>query len=402
LTNNPADHTTRNIPKGTQPVVHLIDGATAPATIDNAGAESLLDFSLTFPIVYPQPVQLFQTDDDPTEANYQFGGFFNNFLDAIDGSYCNFTAYGITGNSDIDPPYPDPMSGGYKGALQCGVFQAPKVISISYGGDEQGFPMSYAERQCLEYMKLGMQGTTVVISSGDSGVGENSGCIVSDPTGYNATTSTGSDGTIFNPDLAAACPYVTAVGSTYLPTGANVRTDAEISTTRFPSGGGFSNFFPIPDYQSSAVSSYLETNQNPSNPSSFPSYTATNGSGVGANGGIFNSAGRGYPDVAALGDNVVIYYQGQAQLIGGTSASAPIFASIITLINEQRLNAGKSSVGFVNPIMYAHPEVFNDITNGSNPNCGTTGFLAAEGWDPVSGLGTPNFPSLLSLLMGQP
>jgi len=262
--------------------------------------------------------------------------------------------------------------------------------------------MSYAGRQCLEYLKLGLQGTTVVISSGDSGVGENDGCIVAgtDTTGFNAITSP--DGTIFNPDFAASCPYVTSVGSTYLPPGANVVADAEISTTRFPSGGGFSNFFLTPAYQVEAVANYLETNQSPDDPASFPFYKAFNGSGVGAGGGIYNRIGRGYPDVSANGDNVVIYYQGQPVLIGGTSASAPTFASIITLINERRLNAGKSSVGFLNPILYAHPEAFHDITNGSNPNCGTTGFLAAEGWDPVSGLGTPNFPALLDLLMAYP
>jgi tripeptidyl-peptidase-1 len=362
----------------------------------------LLDLSLAFPLVYPQKIQLFQTDDDPTESAYIYGGFFNTFLDAIDGSYCNFTAYGETGNSDIDPPYPDPKFGGYKGELECGVFQAPKVISISYGGDEQSFPMSYAERQCLEYMKLGLQGTTVVIASGDSGVGDNDGCIVAgtDTTGYNATAS--QDGTIFNPDFASTCPYVLAVGSTYLPSGASVTADAEVATTRFPSGGGFSNFFPIPDYQAAAVAKYLDTEQGPDNPASLPFYKATNGSGIGAGGGIYNRQGRGYPDVAAVGDNVAIFYQGESTLIGGTSASAPIFASILTLINEQRLNAGKSSVGFVNPSLYAHPEVFHDITEGSNPNCGTSGFSAAKGWDPVTGLGTPNFPALLKMLMDQP
>jgi tripeptidyl-peptidase-1 len=362
----------------------------------------MLDLSLVYPLVYPQEVQLFQTDDDPTENNYIYGGFFNNFLDAIDGSYCNFTAFGQTGNSAIDPQYPDPAPGGYKGSLQCGVYEAPKVISISYGGDEQSFPMSYAERQCLEYMKLGMQGITVVISSGDSGVGDNDGCIIAgtDQNGYNASASP--DGTIFNPDFAASCPYVTAVGSTYLPSGAKVGADAEISTTSFPSGGGFSNFFPIPDYQADAVSNYLENYQNPSNPASYPFYKANNGSGVGAGGGIYNRAGRGYPDVAANGDNVIIYYQGTTGLVGGTSASAPTFASMITLINEQRLNANKTTIGFVNPIMYAHPEVFHDITSGSNPNCGTNGFSATKGWDPVSGLGTPNFPDLLNLLMAQP
>jgi tripeptidyl-peptidase-1 len=381
-------------------VLNLIDGATAPATLFNAGAESLLDLSLAFPLVYPQKIGLFQTDDDPTEASYTYGGFFNNFLDAIDGSYCNFTAYGITGNSDIDPQYPNPATGGYKGKLQCGVYEAPKVVSISYGGDEQGFPQAYAERQCLEYMKLGLQGTTVVISSGDSGVGSNDGCIVSDPTGFNATTS--QSGTIFNPDWASSCPYVLAVGSTTLPSGANVRKDAEIATTRFPSGGGFSNFYATPDYQSSAVSAYLNKYQPIGGASSYPYYTADNGTGVGANGGIYNRGGRGYPDVAACGDNVVIYYQGTSQLIGGTSASAPIFASLLTLVNEARLNAGKSAVGFVNPLLYANPQVFNDITTGNNAACGVNGFAAGTGWDPVTGLGTPDYNKLLALFMAQP
>jgi tripeptidyl-peptidase-1 len=383
--------------------LNLIDGATAPAPITDAGPESILDFSLVFPLVFPQPIHLFQTDDDVVENNYTFLGFLNNFLDAIDGSYCDFTAFGETGNSPIDPPYPDPRPGGFKGALECGVFQPTKVISISYGGDELDLPQSYMERQCLEYMKLGMQGITVVISSGDSGVGQDDGCIVrgEDSTGFNPAGAS-PNGTIFNPGGFVDCPFVTAVGSTFLPLGADALTDSEIATTRFPSGGGFSNFFGIPDYQAGAVADYLEIHQSQLDPTSFPFYTAINGSGVGANGGIYNRGGRGYPDVAANGDNVAIFLQGAPQLIGGTSASAPTFASIITLINEQRLNAGKSTVGFINPIMYAHPDVFHDITNGSNPNCGTTGFLAAEGWDPVTGLGTPKFPALLDLFMAQP
>ena len=379
-----------------------IDGASAPATIAAAGVESLLDFSLAFPLVYPQQIHLFQTDDDVTENNYTFSGFLNNFLDAIDGSYCNFTAFGETGNSIVDPPYPDPLPGGFKSSLQCGVFQPTKVISISYGGDEVAFPQSYMERQCLEYMKLGMQGTTVVISSGDYGVGQPDGCIVNgtDSTGFNVTSSS-PNGTIFNPGTFVDCPFVTAVGSTFLPRGADATTDSEIATTRFGSGGGFSNFFGIPNYQAGAVAHYLEIHQSQLDPASFPFYTAINGSGVGANGGIYNRGGRGIPDVAANGDNVAFFYKGAPRLIGGTSASAPTFASIVTLINEHRLNAHKSTVGFVNPILYAHPEVFHDIINGSNPNCGTTGFLAAEGWDPVTGLGTPNFPALLDLFMSQ-
>ena len=86
----------------------------------------------------------------------------------------------------------------------------------------------------------------------------------------------------------------------------------------------------------------------------------------------------------------------------GTSLSAPVWASIFTLINEQRTKRGKSPVGFVNPVLYAHPEVFNDITNGKNPGCFTDGFSAVEGWDPTTGLGTPNYPKLLELFLSLP
>ena len=48
-------------------------------------------------------------------------------------------------------------------------------------------------------------------------------------------------------------------------------------------------------------------------------------------------------------------------------------------INEARLAEGKGTVGFVNPVLYAHPEVLNDISNGTNPGCGTLGFAAIEG-----------------------
>ena len=88
---------------------------------------------------------------------------------------------------------------------------------------------------------------------------------------------------------------------------------------------------------------------------------------------------------------------GKSMLAYGTSLAVPVVASIFTLINEARINLGKSSVGFINPVLYAHPEAFNDITSGNNPGCGTPGFEAVEGWDPVTGLGTPRFPKLLEI-----
>ena len=89
---------------------------------------------------------------------------------------------------------------------------------------------------------------------------------------------------------------------------------------------------------------------------------------------------------------------------GGTSASAPIFASLIASVNDARIAKGKGPVGWINPALYSHlfATAFNDIKNGTNPGCGTEGFPAARGWDPVTGLGTPNFKSLLARFMSLP
>lgn len=75
-----------------------------------------------------------------------------------------------------------------------------------------------------------------------------------------------------------------------------------------------------------------------------------------------------------------MYYRGHFYSAGGTSASAPIFASVINRINEERIAVGKGPVGFINPTLYAHPEALNDITNGTNLGCGDGGFPAVKGW----------------------
>ena len=56
-------------------------------------------------------------------------------------------------------------------------------------------------------------------------------------------------------------------------------------------------------------------------------------------------------------------------------------------------------LGLLNPFLYQNPTAFNDITQGNNPGCGTSGFEAAKGWDPVTGLGTPKFGQLLEAAM---
>ena len=71
----------------------------------------------------------------------------------------------------------------------------------------------------------------------------------------------------------------------------------------------------------------------------------------------------------------MIFNKGAPTLIGGTSASSPLFAAILTRINEERIAAGKTPVGFVNPTLYANAGLLHDITEGANPGCETDGFV---------------------------
>lgn len=152
------------------------------------------------------------------------------------------------------------------------------------------------------------------------------------------------------------------------------------------SGGGFSNIFSLPPYQAEAVSHYLTRYP--------PPYGADR----------FNTSGnsRGLPDVSVNGARYNVAVDGSFQPVSGTSAATPLFGGIITLINGERLKLGKKPVGFINPVLYAHPEILNDVTQGNNPGCGTRGFEARPGWDPVTGLGTPNYEKMLALFLDLP
>lgn len=161
---------------------------------------------------------------------------------------------------------------------------------------------------------------------------------------------------------------LTSVGATTL-TAPSTETAASFSS------GGFSGLFTAPSYQASVVQSYV---------AGLPSDIQSK----------FSNGGRAYPDVSAVGQNVEIVVNGQNAAAFGTSCSTPIFASVIALINDELAAAGKSPLGFLNPFLYSNPGAFNDITTGSNPGCGTNGFPASTGWDPVTGLGTPNYEAL--------
>ncbi|KAF7198229.1 Aorsin, partial [Pseudocercospora fuligena] len=406
-----------NIPSSTHPINKEIDGGVAQTTnVSAAGGEAMLDLQLAYPIVYPQSITVWNVDDLNYQAwpNDTYSWGFNTLLDAIDGSYCTFSAYGETGDAaGIDPTYPDPAPGGYKGKLQCGLFKPTNVFSISYGGQEAIVPIAYQKRQCLEYMKLGLQGISFLFAPGDAGIGDYPGDLgFSGPTGC-----IGPEGNVFNPTWPNTCPYVTNVGATkvypgytvYDPESAVYDPAGHPYSVNFSSGGGFSNIYPIPDYQKSAVATYFR-DHDPGLPyysalaQDAPNPTLVNISALAGNtGGIYNRLGRGVPDVAANGDNIATYTGGEFSLSGGTSASTPIFAAIINRINEERLAMGKKTVGFLNPVLYAHPEILNDITNGTNKGClEGLGFDAVKGWDPVTGLGTPNYPKMAKLFTSLP
>ncbi|PSR75361.1 hypothetical protein PHLCEN_2v9170 [Hermanssonia centrifuga] len=247
----------------------------------------------------------------------------------------------------------------------------PQVLTTSYGENENEISRSLANNLCNAYAQLGARGTSILFASGDGGVsGSQSGSCSK-----------------FVATFPSGCPFMTSVGATQL-SGSSSETAASFSS------GGFSNYFGTPSYQSSAVSSYL--------------------SSIGStNSGKFNTSGRAYPDVSAMGTNVEIVVDGQSETVDGTSCASPIFASVVALLNDQLIAAGKSPLGFLNPFLYANPSAFNDITSGElyffsralivdadidpkgdNPGCSTNGFKAAKGWDPVTGLGTPKFSAL--------
>ncbi|KAI9715402.1 MAG: hypothetical protein M1828_000862 [Chrysothrix sp. TS-e1954] len=399
-----------DIPNDTHPDVDSIDGGQARvAQGEQNTPEATLDIEVAYPLLYPQNIRLLQTNDKhygKVEGlpNTTIPDGFNNLLDALDGSYCTYKAFGEKGNDpNIDPVYPDPASGAgsYRGKLQCGVFTPPNVISISLAGQEADVPAAYQKRQCNEFMKLGLQGVSVIVPSGDTG-------IRAYPPADGDTGCLGPRKNIFSPMWPSTCPYVTVVGGTMIAQNDTVE-DAEhvlsVPGASFSSGGGFSNLFPRPSYQDSVIKHYFRYHDPP-----FKHYNhifndtsaVRSGRDVASTGGVYSRLGRGVPDVAAVGFNIGIVLQGQQSNGGaGTSASAPLFAALVNRINEARLAKNKSPVGFINPVLYNNADVLNDITLGQNNGCGSSddGFKAVEGWDPVTGLGTPNFEKLRDILL---
>ena len=97
------------------------------------------------------------------------------------------------------------------------------------------------------------------------------------------------------------------------------------------------------------------------------------------------------PDLAAHGASVLIVKGGNSYLVDGTSASALIVAAIVALLNNRRLAKGRKSLGFLSRLIYERPGIWNDVTVGNNPSCGTNWFSVKSEWDTATGIGTPNF-----------
>jgi tripeptidyl-peptidase-1 len=337
--------------------------------------EADVDFEYAMSLTAPQVVTNYEVGD-------QFeSGTVNSMLAAFDNTYCG------TLNTTLDGSWPDPHPGGYESS-DCGTLRPASVISLSYAWDESSFTPAYLRRQCIEFLKLGLQGVSVITSSADCGpAGQAGECL-------NPTTDDPAASGRFNPTSPATCPYLTVVGGTQLPTNGTVQSrevpfymkSMPDSSSIYTSGGGFSNVFAVPWYQRNAIAHYLAMEE----------MALRNISSR------FNPNGRGIPDVSAAAANFVVYMDGGLKAVDGTSAAAPVFASVIVKLNDARLNAGKRTVGFLNPTLYANSYVLRDVVEGSNHGCGVEAFPAREGWDPVTGLGTPDYAQLLELYLSLP
>jgi len=279
----------------------------------------------------------------------------------------------------------------------------PLINSISFGVDETQYGKEKCSRLDAEYMKLGTIGTTVLAASGDDGASGDEVCM-----GPNVLGGGG---------YPAASPYVVSVGATQMdhakqqsnstpgqpPICSQVNFCAHAQKSELvcsaetgsliTTGGGFSFYAQQPAYQKEAVDGYF--NSGVSVPECGSAcYTKTN---------------RGYPDISANGDYFLIRYTYKGKdwaSSSGTSCSTPVIGGLFSLFNSKLLSKGKPPLGFVTPLLYTmakeQPNTFTDITLGNNAwsrleKC-KYGWQATKGWDPASGLGTPDFPNMVAYL----
>src|SRR5262252_2123773 len=239
----------------------------------------------------------------------------------------------------------------------------PSVLSISWGWPEfegiDGFTWTQQAINAVNqtFQEAAALGVTVFAASGDNG----SDCGQGDGVAH-----------VLYP---ASDPFVSSCGGTRISdVSGGSFTETTWSQSFGTTGGGISDFFSLPTYQI--------------------------GSGVplSANDG---HQGRGIPDIAgnadpASGYNLIVdgsSFPG----VGGTSATAPLYAALVALCNAR---LGRS-VGFLNPLLYAlnNTGVIRDIAdNASNATGGAPGYTAGPGWDAATGLGVVDGQGLLAAL----
>lgn len=243
----------------------------------------------------------------------------------------------------------------------------PGIISLSWGQAEET-----ATAQLLQGLQEILQeatalGVTVCVAAGDDGSADMQQQVWDDKP---------------HVDFPASSPYALACGGTTLAAsstaGAPVETVWNRGATGGATGGGVSNFFPKPSYQSGV------TVPPPANP----------------------AGGRGVPDVCADADpytGYTVVIGGKKQGIGGTSAVAPLYAGLIARINQSLTAGGGNPVGYINPLLYSRAAAagaFHDVTDGNNDIYHDLGgeFGAGPGWDPCTGLGSADGAKLLAAL----
>jgi kumamolisin len=250
---------------------------------------------------------------------------------------------------------------------------APSVLSISWGGPEDSQPQQFLDGLAEALLDAATLGVTVCCAAGDNGSADT-------PTNDPSTPWDGKP----HVDFPSSNPYALACGGTKL-TGSGTTIASEVvwndGTQGGAGGGGVSNLFARPDYQASLTI--------PTSPT--------------------GNVGRGLPDVSGDADpetGYEIFLAGNQEVVGGTSAVAPLWAGLIARINQRLVSIGSNSVGFLNPVIYgssiANGGAFNDIVSGTNDITGTLNglYTAGPGWDPASGLGSPDGAKLLSALGG--
>jgi len=242
----------------------------------------------------------------------------------------------------------------------------PKIFSTSYGEDESSWTFEAAQRLNVEFQKAGVRGISLLYAAGDEGANCKSG--------------------VFVPEGPGSSPYVTAVGGTK-PASGFPKPGSEEAVGL--SSGGFSNYWEMPEWQKDAVAQYLAQDGLPDGSTRQ-----------------YNTSGRAYPDIAAQASNfVVIVNRLPVPGVAGTSCATPAASGIFSLLNDLRMQEGKSSLGFLNPFIYENAAAFNDITTGSSGGCGATGgggWPAKTGWDAVTGVGTPDYTKLASIVAELP